>query len=269
MLTKMTKLSIALLLVSLLGAVSYAQQSAAPQKKEPEYVDFSGFKGKVFEVKNRDPREIVPVISPLGSGFKGATIMASSEHKTITVRDFPENLVTIEEAIKRLDVPAPTKPARPSSPDVEVTAYVLIASNTETANNSYPALLKDVITQLQATLNYKSYTLLTPIVQRTKLENGIIQSNGTATLSDKTLSANYRFSIGQILPELRDTPNSGISLSNLQFSLKGSSGDDQRAIGEADISTRLTIRDGEKVVVGTASLKDKALILVLTVKTVK
>ena len=46
---------------------------------------------------------------------------------------------------------------------------------------------------------------------------------------------------------------------------------DTRTIGVGDtkINTRLQVRDGEKVVVGTSSLKDKAVILVLTTRMLK
>jgi type II secretory pathway component GspD/PulD (secretin) len=78
-----------------------AQPSVAP--KSPDYVEEKGFKGRVFELKYRDPVSLQQIIRPLGSGFKGATMSIDREFKTLTVRDFPENIATIEEAIKRLE----------------------------------------------------------------------------------------------------------------------------------------------------------------------
>ena len=101
--------------------------TAQPTVRTPDYVDSSGFKGKVFDVKNRDPRSLVEALRPLGSGFKGATIAYSDEFKTLTVRDFPENTASIEEALKRLDTP------QPAQPDVELRMNVLVASNIEGA----------------------------------------------------------------------------------------------------------------------------------------
>ncbi|MGH9798985.1 MAG: secretin N-terminal domain-containing protein, partial [Blastocatellia bacterium] len=116
-------------------------------KPEPQYVDFNGFKGKVLEVKNRDPRSLVSLLTPLGSGFKGAVLSANSEFKTITIRDFPENIATIEEALKRMDVQMPAKAAEPSRPDVEIYGYVLIASQGDAAGSDYPKAIEDVIKQ--------------------------------------------------------------------------------------------------------------------------
>jgi len=259
----------------LLSPTAFAQQNPQPNKQtEQSFVDFSGFKGKIFDIKNREPRDLVQILQPLGSGFKGAIMQPNSEYRTITVRDFPENIATIEEAIKRLDVPLPPKPPqppRPASPDVEVVAHILIASNSEDAGNSSPPALTDVIKQLQTTLNYKSFQLLTSIVQRTRYERGNIEARGTADMPDKSLSGKYRLLIPHINPETMPPDFSRIALGNLEFNMEGFKEETNRTVGvgETKINTNLSVRDGEKVVVGTASLKDKAVILVLTTRILK
>ncbi|MGE0132951.1 MAG: secretin N-terminal domain-containing protein [Blastocatellales bacterium] len=263
-------MAVIVFLLLLLPAVFAQQNQTQNKQSDPQFVDFSGFKGKIFEIKNRDPRDLAKVLAPLGSGFKGAFIQPNYESKTLGVRDFPENLAAIEEAIKRLDTPLPPAPSRPITPNIEVTAYVLLASNDRISGVETPSLppqLKDVVTQLQTTLNYKSYLLMTPIVQRAKLDGGRISSGGTAMLPDKSLSANYSFQVLRLLSE----KDGGlvIVLDGLFFSFKGATPADQTQIGSAEIQTRLNVRDGEKVVVGTASLKDRALILVLTAKVLK
>jgi hypothetical protein len=64
---------------------------------------------------------------------------------------------------------------------------------------------------------------------------------------------------------------SRIALGNLEFYMEGFKEETNRTVGvgETKINTNLSVRDGEKVVVGTASLKDKAVILVLTTKILK
>lgn len=272
MLTKTIKL-IAIIACALLPPLTAFAQQNQPQNKqdEPIWVENSGFKGQIFDIKNRDPRELVQILKPLGSGFKGAIMQPNSEYKTITVRDFPENIATIGEAIKRLDVPLPPKPPLPSFPDVEVFVYVLMASNDESASATSPPVLTDVIKQLQATLNYKSYQLLTSTVHRTKSNNGGIEARGTADLPDKSLSAKYQLQIGNILPENGQSDSSRINLGTLSFYMEGFKELENRPVplGDTRISTRLSVRDGEKIVVGTASLRDKAVILVLTTRIIK
>lgn len=277
MLTKPIKLFSILIALCLTGSAlaqsntQSSQNSQQAAKTEPQFVDFTGFKGKVLEVKHREPRSLVTLLSPLGSGFKGAELKPNSEFKTITVRDFPENIATIEEALKRLDVPAPPKPIEPVSPpkpDVEIYGYLLIASQGDPATSDYPKAIEDVVKQLQVNLNYKSYRLLTPIVQRTRI-GGNLSSSGTASLPDKSVMANYEFNINRISSENETGSVWPLVMNNLDLRFSGINSSDGPGIGSARLTTGLRLNDGEKVVVGTASLRDKALILVLTTKVLK
>jgi hypothetical protein len=269
-----------LLLLLSISVLSQQKQESNQQKQEtaksPDYVDFSGFKGKIFEIKHGDPRNIASIIRPLGSGFKGAIIQANQNPNFITVRDFPENIAVIEEAIKRLDVtpPPPPSPPRPSSdrpPNIEMRMFLLIASNIEGATNQYPDELKDVLKQLQSTLNYKNYYLLTPVVQRIYAPSGA-QGQGVTTvgppLFEKQMRAVYDYNIRQFRPEGPFAETKTFFLNDFEFSISGASHDEQGVFGKAKIKNQLMIRDGEKVVLGTASLFDKALVLVLSVKVV-
>ena len=252
------------LVLSSQSVLALAQQAQAPAQKESEYVEHKEFKSKIIELKNREPREVVRILSNLGSGFKGAKVTTNPGYSSITVRDFPENIAAIEEAVKRLDVPAAPKPA---VRDVEITAYILVASNQEGSPNQYPAPLREVVTQLQNTLGFKSYQLFTPLVQRTGTINGSLGITGTSVMPGGSFSGRYELIISNINWENRDQASSNLALRRVMLQLRGSSDDDYRMIGEAKITTDLNVKENEKVVVGTASLKDRALILVLMAKT--
>jgi hypothetical protein len=252
---------------------SFTSLAAAQEAKAPEaaaapqdnYVNHTSFKNRVFEVKYRDPDALVAAIRLLTSGFKGAQMSANRTFKTITVRDFPENIVSIEEALKRLDTPEPARP------EIEFRMHVLIASNAASGMNQYPADLKDVIGQLQTTLNFKSYYLLTSIIQRAKdrpdYAPGIIQGEGVAEITFPGESAPRNFSYNFQANSLTlSTSSAGVTtmqLGNFRFRLEG--GENARAVVSSDVG----VRDGEKVVVGTAGLRDKALILVLSARLIK
>jgi hypothetical protein len=274
MFAKVVKTSAMLVLSLSLGftALAQQQQPAKPAASESQWVDFTGFKGKIFDIKNREPRDLIPTLRPLGSGFKGAVIEANPDFKTIAVRDFPENIAAIEEAIKRLDVPPPPpppRPTRPATPTLEIYAYILIASNVEGPSTPVPPAIKDVLPQLNNTLNYKNYQLLSSIVQRTSINNGRIESSGGVTPPDKVFSARYKLNIEKINADNGPPDYFPINLPEVALSLRGDSNDDYRFIGEGTIQTRLSLREGEKVVVGTANLKDRAMILILSAKAIK
>lgn len=245
------------LLILICCAVSFAQQPTATPKPEPESVT-ERFKSKVFEVKYRDPGSLANVLYALGSGFKGTSVMSSSEFRTISVRDFPENIATIEEAIKRLDTPAAPRPS------IELHMHVLVASNAGGSTTDVPAELKDVLTQLRGTFNYKNYELATSIVQRLAETNHGLRGKGTAEFSSPPPNQNtvlpYEYMISGV--SLAQNPSGGMTIQINQFSFYTVSD------RPAQVETALSLRDGEKVVVGTATLRDRALVIVLSAKLV-
>ncbi len=259
-------LSIMLSLVS--GAFAQQTQTPAPAPKaeprSPDYVDFTGFKGKIFEVKYREPRFLIGAVSSLGSGFKGAEIRYSDEFRTISVRDFPENIAAIEEALKRLDTP------QPPQPDVELRMHVLIATNGEAVGNPIPNDMSDVVKQMQATLNYKNYANIATVVQRVRGGARNISLVGSAELPAKLIeqtqpaTARYEYQIHNVLLSADQGGGYSVQLMETHFVFSGPG-----YVGTAQIGTDLTLRNGEKVVVGTATLGNKGLILVLTARITK
>ncbi len=256
--------SAALIFVS--GA--HAQQNASAPPPPPagdDYATQTNFRNKILEVRHRDALNLLPVLRALGSGIRGATINASREFKTLTVRDFPENIATIEEALKRLDVPVTPQTS------IELRIHVLVASNAAEASNDYPADLRDTVGQLQSTLNFKNYRLVNSLIQRTQ-EGASVSGSGVADFTapasgNNPVSGAYNFSARSIsLDSAARTPVVQIGEFNFRASFYVT---DRQIYQDANINTSVSVRDGERVVVGTASLKDKALILVLTARVIK
>jgi hypothetical protein len=215
-------------------------------------------RSRVFELKNRAPGEVMKVVKPLGSGVKGTSISESGEFKTITVRDFPENIASIEDALKRLDVPQPPKP------DIEFRIRVLIAA--PSGSSQYPGDLEPVVKQLHATLNYKSYFQVATVTMRVKSGSGAKGTSVTSVnppVSTEATSMNYSYGFEDVSITSPATGAALVQIRKLPYAIEG------KSLGEAEINTGLSLREGEKVVVGTASLKDRAMILVLSARVVK
>jgi hypothetical protein len=251
----------ALAIFLLLAAFSAAAQDQAPARV---YSTNKDFRNRVFEVKHRDPATIYSSVKLLGSGFEGADISMNQTLGTITVRDFPENIALIDEAIKRLDR------EEPAEPQVELHLYVLIGSASHAAP-PLPQELTDVVTQLQSTLRYSSYGLLATSVHRTRSGRGI-ESSGVA--DSKLLGMNapdiqpvmYSYSLRRLT--VLDSPKQdAVDVENLRFSIRMPiSVGDKIVYQDVGFETPVTIRQGEKVVVGTTTMKDQALIVVVTAK---
>ncbi|MEP6707760.1 MAG: secretin N-terminal domain-containing protein [Pyrinomonadaceae bacterium] len=264
MLKTMKNVLTALVLVLISISASFAQQatSGTAQKPESDFVTEKGFKSKVFDVKYRDASSVANVLRPLGSGFKGASVWANAEFKTITVRDFPENLATIEEALRRLDTPTAPRP------NIELHMHVLVASNTGGTSVEVPAELKDVLTQLRGTLKYRDYELATSVVQRlTETQRGL-RGKGLVEISRSpasagTVSLPYEYSINSVTLASTSTGALIVQIGEFAFATGLTS---TTLDNRTQVQTALNLRDGEKVVVGTATLGDRALIIVLTAK---
>lgn len=248
--------------------VSVQAQTTPAAAATDNYVTNTGFKNKVYEVRNRPPEDLLQVLRLLTSGFKGAQLSASNEFRTITVRDFPENIAAIEEALKRLDTPEAPRPS------LEIRMHVLLASNAEGKPSQYPADLKEVIGELQKTLNYKEYSLLTSIVQRTRESRGFhaghLEGKGSAEVispagggnTERRMMSYYSFVANSIAIVAGPSGVGDIEFGDFNFSLAMPG-------NESKIRSDVRMRDGEKVVVGTAGFQDKAVILVMTARVLK
>jgi len=249
--------------LALILFLSFAALAQNQKPAEEEFNDIKEYKNKIFTIQNGDVRSIASAIALLGSGFKGAKLSVSEELRTITVRDFPENLALMEDAIKRLDKPAP------KSADIEMKISVLIASKTPLPNASLPDELAPVVKQLQATLRYNNYGVLTSMVHRTTLGSGIRGSGvAEATLLGMTATQDrpimYEYNLRRIASS--DAAHSTIDIDSFDFSMRvpidiGQGSIQYQSVG---FNTPVSIRSGEKVVIGTTTMRDKALVVVVT-----
>lgn len=248
----MKKLLVALVLIA----------GTALAQEEPTFNTTKEYRNKVFTIQHRDPRFILAAVHLLGSGFKGADMNMNAELRTITVRDFPENIAAIEEAIGRLDKPAP------AAPDMELKISVLIGSKTPLANAAAPDELGPVVKQLQSTLSYAHYGLLTTTVHRSKTGVGIEGSGvaestllGIKTSDSRPIFYTYQLRGVSIGAEKLD-------VDNFEFSMRvplelGAGNVQYQNVG---FKTPVAVKQGEKVVIGTTTMNDKALVVVVTAK---
>jgi hypothetical protein len=242
---------------------------AAPAAKGSDYVEEKGFKGRIFEIKYRDPVVLFQVVRPLGSGFKGATVSFDKQYRTLTVRDFPENIAAIEEAIKRLDTPEAPRP------DIEFSVHVLIASSSSGGSEDYPAELGDVVKQLKSALKYKSYALMTSGIHRAKEGPGGVGNSGVA---ESNLFSNvptppnpifYEYSLEAISIDSGSgapTVQVGEFRFNMRVPLNLGTSVQYQNVG---FKSPVGLRQGERVVVGSTTMGDKGLVVVVSAKVLK
>ena len=255
-------LALALLLLAAPAALA---QTEAP-RQEDNYVTQKMFQSRVFDVKNRDPQSLVRVLVPLTSGFSGSVVSANAEFRTISVRDFPENIAVIEEAIRRLDTPEVARPG------VEFRVHMLVASNEEAVPNRYPAELADVVKQLQSTLGYKNFSLIGSQIVRGKEGRGENYNKGVADLrltNDTPASKNPVYFSYNLSGVTLDGPRVQVEQFSMSMKVPLWLGGDKIAYEEVGFRNPVTLREGERVVAGTTSVADKNVVVILTASTTK
>jgi len=273
---RLIALLFSLLLACAMPASHASAQTGAEQKKdekEPEQ-GLKKFSVKLFEIKHRSPRSLASSLQSLGSGVGNATIFANEDLRTLTVRDFPENIAAIEEALKRLDVPekAPVS--------LEFQLHLIAASMAPSEKAALPKNLEPVVEQLKSTLKFTNYRYVSSALNRVS-DRGKIESSGVTgslfptpagvTNTPDTPSF-YQYTLSRVSLTQDATAKESIQIDLFKFGvsvpIKIGQSPQYKDVG---ILTPLSLREGEMAVVGTANISgsDEAIIVVISVKKAK
>jgi hypothetical protein len=268
MLSVRRRISLALALT--LCAAGAARAQSEQPKQDDHYVTQKMFANRVFDVRNRDPVNLSRVLAPLTSGFRGAVVTPNNEFRTITVRDFPENIAVIEEAIRRLDIPETPRPT------IEFRVHMLIASNDEAVGNRYPEELAGVVRQLQSALGLKNFSLMGSQVVRGKEGRNDNFNKGVADLklaSDTPANKNpvyYNYNIRSVsIDHSGGQPRVMVDEFVMDLKVPLWLGGDKIVYEGVGFRNPVALREGERVVAGTTSMADKSVIVVLSATTMK
>jgi type II secretory pathway component GspD/PulD (secretin) len=230
---------------------------------------------KLFEIRYRNPSSLANSLGSLGSGAPKTTIFANDDLKTLTVRDFPENIAAIEEALKRLDVPDK------SPVSLEFQLHLIAASMEAAEKAALPKNLETVIEQLKSTLKFTNYRYISSALNRVS-DRGKIESSGVTgslfptpagLLNTPEAPTFYQYSLSRISLTQDATGKESVQIDSFRFGVSvpikyGQNNTQYRDIG---IVTPLSLREGEMAVVGTANIggSDEAIIVVISVKKAK
>jgi hypothetical protein len=226
-----------------MAGVLAAQTAVVPppaQAPEPPHQQ------RVFMLKYADARNVANVLSVFGYGIK-----ADRDMHVVAVSAPADAMTAVEDAIKRLDVPA----AAPK--DIDLVVYMVVASEQALAGANLPPELQAVGDELKKIFAYKTFRLLDSILLRTQPGN---RATASGIAADRMPFNTYSFAV---VPSAvtEDAKGRLIRLDNLDLTLHGP-GDRVAAI-----HTEITVREGQRVVVGKSNMgTDQSLILVVTAK---
>jgi hypothetical protein len=218
---------------------------------------------RVFQIKHANVHKLAEVLRIFG------IVKADPDLGVIAVQVAPGVLPTVEDTVKRLDVPPPLPQ------NIEFTVYLLLASDQDTTASPVPADLETVVKQLKTTFALKSFRTLDTLVVRSR-EKGDGVVKGLARLdADAPQPSTYTFSY-RAANILSDEGGRLIRIDGLRLNagilVRTQPVAGQAAVlyqtVEAGFTTSIDVRENQKVVVGKAAIggTNNALILVITAK---
>ena len=217
---------------------------------------------KIFEIKHADIDQLADVLRLF------ASTQPNRQLRVIAVTGTREVVAAVEDAIKRLDVPPP------ATKNIELTVYLLMALSEQTGAKNTPSELDGVLKQLRNVFTYQGFRLLDTLVVRSRngMPGGI---NGIAPKNPEEAQPTfYKFYFGSA--SITSDSNTGrmIRVDNLRLGATvpvktiSETGSAQFKSAETGINTNIDVREGQKIVVGKATIdgSNNALFLVLTAK---
>jgi|SRR5262245_23807760 len=276
---KITYLIFITLFILTIPGFAIAQTAAGQNSVEKVVQDPLKFKVRLFEIRHRNPESLRVALRALGSGTPGADMEANQQLRTLTVRDYPENIAAIEEALKRLDVP------EQSPVSLEFQIHLISASMT----GSEPKVevtknLEPVIAQLKSSLKFTNYRYISSVLNRAN-DGGTVNSSGiTSSLFPAPNSSGaipdnpsfYQYRMRTIKLRQDSLGKETFQIDEFYFGVTvpirtGVGGERSVNYRDIGITTPLTLREGEMAVVGTANISgsDEAIIVVVSVHKVK
>jgi len=213
---------------------------------------------KIFEIKHADPNKVAETLRV----FSLSGIVPNRDLRVIAVNGSREAVTAVEDAIKRLDVPPP------SAKNIELIAFLLMASE-QASGQSVPPDLDSVILQLKSIFKYQSFRLLDTLVVRCR-DRGRGSVSAVAPGGTQNFRTLYDFSFDSATIT-SDNSGKTIRIDRLKLGAKlpiMPSSESPLTYIDTGITTDIDVREGQKVVVGKATIdgSDNALFLVLTAK---
>jgi hypothetical protein len=226
------------------------QMKERQRAQEGQEVQRANWSSKMITLKNNVPISVLKSLCI----FHVEVVPEPTLH-VLSVRAPQELMASIEDAVKRMDVP------QPGPKSVELTVSVLVASDQDESLRPISTSVKPVVDQLKGVLTYKQFYLLDTLLSTTLDGHGISLNGGFRGLeppyNGQPRDTNYNFNANLVV--LTDGSAPTVRLSNLRLGLSLGG-------GGVTIQTDVDVPQGKQVVVGKTTSGDRAYILVVSAK---
>ncbi len=245
------------------------QPAASPAPAAPPEVEIPGVPmvSKLIEVKYVRPSRLYRPLNALRSRAPGSNLLASDELGTISVRDLPENVTVIEKAVQRLDVPAT---AAKDQAMVELRFYLLLGRPSAGPDEVSPEI-EGPMKAIRSTLSFRSYRQLGSFTTRVTNGSRRVQVGGGLNVRDTVDAENWfelesaSLTADSVLFGWRDEKLESVALEEARFSFRYTVGgkNGSPVLRESGFSSTVSLRPGETAVLGTTTMGDRGLIVIV------
>ncbi|MDR0498697.1 MAG: hypothetical protein LBH03_03035 [Holophagales bacterium] len=238
-----------------LPAPTQKNVSEVKSEQTPKPVFDSSLKTDIVILKHRNPMDIMSIVRPLISNSDDAQLYYNSlgEISTITIKDLPDNVDNLVNLIKSLDQPLPE--ANP----IEICLHIVFASKKSIHVSTLPAYLSEIFSSISEKFGYKYFShgaLCTQIIK----PNGIpVKGQGKIFFPYDEKDAVFNWTLSD---PIKNSETGKLSARFMIFigSYFG------RPIMEIS-NAYVDLSDDDATVIGTTTLSDIAVMVVLTSKT--
>ena len=214
-------------------------------------------------------------VNHLTALLKGHRVNVFGDHplKAIVLNGLPADIAAAEETIKALDVP----PTAASVKNVEVTLYMMAASQQAAPENRRPPDVDAVVKQLRSVFPYQSYQVLETVLLRSRIGREA-STSGLMKWLEPAKNPNQppsTYTLRYLIGDVTEGKIRLIHIDGLRFgakfpvSVNSSFPASQYSFMDAGMAAEIDVREGVKVVVGKSNIDtDTALFLIVTAKVV-
>ncbi|MEZ5357060.1 MAG: hypothetical protein R2762_30840 [Bryobacteraceae bacterium] len=228
-------------------AVAFAAAGQEPQRK-------------LVEVRHKTPGEICTLLSILAPSH--SVLCGSNQLNTIGLKGTQETIAMLEEMIRKLDQPPPAKR------NIEITAFMILG--TEEKGSDLPQSLAGVAAQLRQIFSFSGYKLIETMLIRGSEGDGGETSGIMPVAGEPAAKPMYQFRYQQCTIT-GDGAERRFHLKDVRFGGRVPIPNDKGfTYIDTGVNTTIDVREGQKAVIGKASLGPgrESLFLVLSARVV-
>lgn len=241
-----------------LGIAGSAAQTKQASPEKPVHIIT-----RTVDLKYAEPTQVISTLNPIAKA-SGTILTFDMRNKILLITGDPERIAEMETLVRRIDMePMPDR-------SIEITAYLLLATDEAGSPQSVPAALEPALKQLRTTFSYKTYQLLDTLFLRNRTGGGGSTSGkmtlpeaqakgGAAPARGGMPQGSYEFNYDRSYLT-REDKGDVIHLSGLKLTV----------FGGGSISTDLDLRSGQTVVLGktSARIENTGLIAIISARIV-